>query len=114
MNTKKMLTIWLPRVLAIVYISFFVLLSLDVFNSTATMWEKIGGFFMHNTPTILLIVSLAYAWKKTRTGGIIFVALGILFTFFYNTYQRWDTFMLISLPLLLVGGLFLLNKDEHN
>jgi Na+/proline symporter len=114
MKAKQMLTVWLPRVLVIVYISFFVLLSLDVFNSTATALEKIGGFFMHNIPTILLIVSLAYAWKKTRTGGIIFVILGILFTIFYGTYERLDTFVLISLPLLLVGTLFLLNKDEHN
>jgi len=114
MKAKQMLTVWLPRVLVIVYISFFVLLSLDVFNSTATALEKIGGFFMHNISTILLIVSLAYAWKKTRTGGIIFVILGILFTIFYGTYERLDTFVLISLPLLLVGTLFLLNKDEHN
>ena len=114
MKAKQMLTVWLPRVLVIVYISFFVLLSLDVFSSTATLWEKLGGFFMHNIPTILLIVSLAYAWKKTRTGGIIFLILGILFSIFYGTYERLDTFVLISLPLFLTGTLFLLNKDEHN
>ncbi|MFZ2390651.1 MAG: hypothetical protein WAW15_02455 [Minisyncoccales bacterium] len=113
-KAKQMLTVWLPRVLTIVYISFFVLLSLDVFNSTATVLEKMGGFLMHNIPTILLIVSLAYAWKKTRTGGIIFIILGIAFSFFYGTYERLDTFMLISFPLLLTGTLFLLNKDEHN
>lgn len=98
----------------ILFISFFILLSFDVFSMEGSLLEKIGGFLMHNIPTIFLIIILLYSWKKPRTGGIIFVVLGIIFTVCYGTYKNWNQFVLISFPLLLSGVLFLLNKDEHN
>jgi uncharacterized membrane protein YobD (UPF0266 family) len=109
MKTKTLLTVWLPRVLAIACIIFFGLFSLDVFSVDTSVSENIVGFLIQNIPTALLIIALVFAWKKPVIGGIIFVALGVFFTVFYNTYQRWDTFVLISLPLLLTGGLFILN-----
>jgi hypothetical protein len=65
-------------------------------------------------PAILLIIILFIAWKKERAGGGLFIVMAALFTCFFGTYERWDTFVLISFPLLLIGGLFLLNKDGHN
>lgn len=114
MNIKKILTIWFPRILMIIFVSFLVLLSFDVFSMDGSLLDKIGGFFMHNIPTIFLIIVLFYSWKKPRTGGIIFIIMSIIFTVYYGTYHRWDLFVLISLPLLLSGVLFLFNKDEHN
>ncbi len=98
----------------IFFISFLVLLSFDVFSMDGTLLEKIGGFLMHNIATILIIAVLFYSWKNPRTGGILFIIMGIVFTIRYGTYHRWDTFVLISLPLLLSGTLFLFNKDERN
>lgn len=114
MKIKQMLTIWFPRILTILFISFLVLLSFDVFGMNGSLLEKIGGFLMHNISAIFLIVILFYAWKKPRTGGFLFIVMSIIFTIYYGTYHRWDTFILISFPLLLSGTLFLLNKDEHN
>lgn len=114
MKIQKVLTIWFPRVLAIIYTLFIALLSFDVFSMDGSIIEKMGGLLIENIPTILLLIALFFAWKKPITGGAIFIVLSILFTFFFKTYQRWDAFVLISFPLLLVGGLFLLNKNEHN
>lgn len=100
---------WLPRIIMAVLICFFVLFSLDVFSMEGTFLEKIVGFLMHNIPTFILILLLAFAWKKERIGGILFIILGIVFTFYFNTYQRIDTFLLISFPPILAGALFILN-----
>ncbi len=114
MKTQQVLTTWVPRVLAIVYILFIALLSFDVFSVDASLLEKSGGFLMENIPTLLLVVALILAWKKSTVGGTMFIVLSVIFTCFFRTYQRWDAFILISFPLLLIGGLFLLNKNEHN
>lgn len=112
MKTQQILTDLVPKVLAIVYIIFIALLSLDVFNADASLLEKMGGLIIHNITTIILLAALFLAYKKPRVGGSMFILMSIIFTFFFKTYERWDTFVLISFPLLLIGILFLLN--EHN
>lgn len=112
MKIQQILTIWFPAVLAVAYIIFLVLLSLDVFDMNASLLEKIGGFLIQNIPTAILVVALFLAWKEPMAGGIIFIIMGVLFTLFYGTYRRWDTFVLLSFPLLLIGVLFLLNKEK--
>jgi hypothetical protein len=98
---------WLPRVLAILFIAFIFMFSLDVFSMEGTALEKLGGFLMHNIPTIILIFALAFAWKNEKKGGYLFVVLGLLFTFFFKTYQVPATFLSISLPVIIIGLLFL-------
>jgi hypothetical protein len=112
MKTQQMLTVWFPRVLVVVYTLFIALLSFDVFQSDASLLENIGGFLMHNIPTFVLIFALYLSWKNPIKGGIAFVVISVVFTIFFKTYERWDTFVLISFPLLLVGALFLLNKKN--
>jgi hypothetical protein len=114
MKIKYILTTWVPRVSAIIYILFIAFLSLDVFNLYGSFSEKIGGIIVENIPTAFIIFALSIAWEKAKKGGIIFIFASILFTLFFGTYHRWDTFALISVPLLIIGILFLLHKDEDN
>lgn len=105
---------WLPRVIIIVLICFMGLLSIDVFAMNGTILEKIGGFLMHNIGTIVLILLLAFTWKKEKIGGILFIFAGLFFMFFFRTYQRIDLFFLISFPPLLAGTLFLLHEYKDD
>jgi hypothetical protein len=114
MKIQYIVTNWFPKALAVLYILFIALLSFDVFIMNVSLVEKMGGFVIENIPTILLLIALSFAWKKPIAGGVMFLVMSILFTLFFRTYQRWDTFFLISVPLLLIGGLFLLNKNEYN
>jgi len=100
-------------VLAVLFIIFMLLFSFDVFSMEGTSFEKTGGFLMQNIPTLILAILLAFAWKKEKVGGYLFIILGILFTFFFETYERWDTFLLISFPVILIGILFILNKRHE-
>ena len=104
---------WFPRVLSLLFIFFILMFSFDVFSMEGTFLAKTGGFLMHNIPTIVLAIALAFAWKKEEMGGYLFIFLGLFSICFFKTYERWDTFLLISFPAILIGILFLLNKKHE-
>lgn len=112
MKIQQILTVWFPRVLAVVYTLFIALLSFDVFQSDVSLLENIGGFLMHNITTFALILALCLSWNNPRRGGLAFIIISAIFTIFFKTYERWDAFVLISTPILLAGILFLLNKKN--
>ena len=101
---------WAPRILSIIYIVFLSLFAMDVFGENYSFLETIGALFMHLIPSLILIAITFLAWKKEKIGGIIFILLSIIFTIFFKTYNDIITFLLISLPILITGILFLLNQ----
>jgi membrane-bound ClpP family serine protease len=101
-STAKIISIFL-----IVFISIF---AFDIFSEGYTLGETIGALFIHLLPTFALIAVLVIACKKKVIGGILFFLLGILFTLFFNTYRQAIAFTSISLPLFVIGGLFLLSN----
>lgn len=112
MNAKQSIVYWFPRVLAILFIGFLLLLATDSFSGSSSLGQNLIGFIIEGAPAIILILVLWFAWKNGVVGGVLFLVMALLFTIFYHTYQRWDTFILISLPLILIGGTFLLNKKK--
>ncbi|MBN2057701.1 MAG: hypothetical protein JW782_02775 [Candidatus Saganbacteria bacterium] len=102
-----MLTI-VARLLALAYIAFLVLMSLDVFNIIGfSMIEKVVGFIIHLIPAFLVAVCLMIAWKKETAGGLLLLILAVGFTFFFRTYRDPGIFMIATLPLIVVGTLFI-------
>jgi len=61
-------------------------------------------------PTIILALIVIFTWKKPLTASIIFLVLGFGFTLIFRTYNNLLTFLLISLPLILISILFLLER----
>lgn len=113
MKTQQVLTVWFPRVLAVVYALLIALFSFDVLSMEGSLLEKLGGFLIHNIPTFIILFALYLSWKKPMYGGATFIVISAFFTIFFRTYQRWDTFVLISAPILLIGVLFILNKENN-
>jgi len=103
-----MLTL-LSRILAILYIAFISIFALDVFEEGYGFWGTMVALFMHLIPSFLLIAGLVVAWKRPTAGGVIFLVLGIVFTLWFRTYQRIDVFLLVSLPLFVIGLLFIIS-----
>ena len=101
-NWKKTIP-WIPRILAILYIIFITIFAFD--ESVFTL-----PWFVHLMPTIILGLILIFTWKKPLTSAIIFLILGFGFTLIFKTYSNWLIFLLISLPLILIGILFLLER----
>ena len=89
-------------------IIFFVgLFSLDVFEMQATPLELLGGFLMHNIPTLVLLALLILAWKRPAVGFVAFLAAAALFIiFFVRSIYALPNLVLFVLPTLLIAGLF--------
>jgi hypothetical protein len=107
---------WTPRILAIIFILFLALFSLDVFDSSNgyNLVQTILALFMHNIPAIVLTILLVISWKYELVGAITFFIAGIAYLVLLLTSQNFQWFMLswsliIALPAILIGILFLLN-----
>lgn len=107
---SEFLLYWAPRVLSLVFGLFIFIFSL--FSGS----EEYGGGFtgvLKNSPNALpwaVLLGIVYlAWKNDKIGGYFFLAFGILSVLFFKTWQDLIVFLIVSFPMLLVGGLFLLN-----
>jgi len=70
---------WAPRVLSIIFILFLSLFSLDIFEMGLDFWGTLLGLFMHNIPTLILLIVLLISWKHEIVGGIAFILAGLLY-----------------------------------
>ena len=106
MKTSKLL--WIPRVLAIMFILFVSLFALDSFPGKEPFVKELVGFLIQLIPSYILIIILIISWKQPLLGGIIFILLGVAFTFFFNAYKAIPNFLIIPLPPVLIGALFII------
>ena len=103
---------WTPRILAIIFILFLALFSLDVFEGNYGFWGTIVGLFMHNIPALVLLIVLLISWKYEIVGGIVFILAGLLYIIllmrnkFEWYYLLWA--IQIAIPAFLIGILFLI------
>ena len=98
---------WAPRIAAILIIGFMSLFSLDVFETQAPPLELLGGFLIHNIPSIAMIVLLFFAWKRPVVGFVAFLIFGALFAiFFVRDFYALSNLLLFVLPILLIACLF--------
>jgi len=99
---KKSLS-WLPRVLAILYIAFISLFALDVFEQP--QWFL--ALIMHLIPTYIFTILTIFAWKNQKYGGWLFIFAGIVLAVLTNFEA-----LIIAIPTIIIGGLFLLSTTS--
>lgn len=105
-NKYMKILYWLPRILGIIIIIFwlvFILLSHGI--SAATLAEMVV--------IILLTAALLIAWKWPGWGAMAYFALSLFYVIL--TWQRFSfsTVMFVTGPLLLVGLLFIISKYKR-
>jgi hypothetical protein len=111
---------WTPRIIIILFALFLAIFSLDVFGNNYGFWETIIGLFMHNLPSIILLIILIIFWKHDLFGGVIFITLGIacligIFILMLNIPEgsRFNIILIIgSIMFLLIGILFLVGWKQ--
>ena len=109
---------WTPRILAIVFILFLAMFSLDIFDNNYTFWEIVLGLFMHNIPTFILLIVLLISWRYEIVGAVAFILAGILYIVWLLMSQKLEWYMLfwvlqIAGPTFLVGILFWVNWKKR-
>ncbi|MFA6088937.1 MAG: hypothetical protein WC755_03670 [Candidatus Woesearchaeota archaeon] len=108
---------WTPRILSIIFILFLVLFSLDVFEPGLTFWQIFVGLFMHNIPSLILLVALIISWKYEIIGAVAFNLVGILYIMWLFSNIYFDHFMILKAmiiagPAFLIGILFLVGWNK--
>lgn len=104
---------WAPRILAILFILFLSIFSLDIFDMSLGFWESVLGLLIHNIPVIILGIVVWISWKHEIVGGIVFILAGLVYMLMLIT-GGFESYMLlwcllISGPAFLIGILFLIN-----
>lgn len=92
---------------------FLFIMSFDVFEMTQyTVWERIGAFFIHAIPGILLLVATLFLQKYPLWSGLFWIAFAsfffVFFHFYENILQNWPTILIMIVPLLFMGIISLL------
>lgn len=111
---------WTPRILSILFVVFLSLFSLDVISPELSTGQIIKGMFMHNIPTLILLIVVIISWKHEIVGGIAFILAGFSYiALLLNSGVPWylglSWSLIISGPAFLIGFLFLVNwrKKRH-
>lgn len=109
---KQKIFLKIANILIIVYILFISMFAFDIFGEAWPWWQILVGLLIHLIPSFVLIGILILANKKPLWGGIFFIIMSICFTIFFNTYRMWQSLVFLSLPLLIIGGLFVLGRKK--
>jgi hypothetical protein len=109
---------WIPRILAIVFILFLSIFSLDVFEPGLNAWQIIIGLLIHNIPVFILAIVLWISWKREIVGGIFFILAGILLSTvsvvrmvqseYFTWYGTLGVALTVGGPAIIIGILFLI------
>lgn len=107
---------WTARILCILAILFISIFALDSFSSERTFWQNAAALLMHLIPSLVLLAVLIIAWKWEKTGGIILIFIGLVFSIFiliFN-YKRTHSVaaslmitVILGTPFVLSGILFI-------
>ena len=95
--------LWLPRVLALLFVAFISMFALDAFNEP--QWFL--ALVIHLIPSYFLIAFTIISWKHQLLGGLLFVIGGVAMTLFFHS-------AIIALPAYLIGLLFLISNFYLN
>ena len=106
---EKRLLYWAPRGLGIAFAVFISLFALHVFGEGYGFPDVVVAFLIHLVPTYLVLIALAIAWRWEWVGAAVFWALGAFYIWLFRGDFDPVAFLLISGPLFLTGGLFLVN-----
>lgn len=93
------------RTLAIVLAVLYALFALD----TAVLSV---GFFVHLVPTALILAGATLAWNRARSGAVWFGVAALASVLAFRTWAAPERFVLLTLPLAVIAGLFLLAVER--
>jgi hypothetical protein len=114
----------MPKITAVAVALKYLLLGLTllifVFALLSGAEEFGGGLqgIVQNSPNalpwlgLLVVNFVVFKWQKI--GGVLLTIFGVGTIFFFNTWQHPVTFLLLSLPLLVMGIFFMMAEQKDS
>ena len=104
------------KILLCILSGFFVLMSIDVFEVDATLWERIGGFFISISPGLILISIVLLFWKKERPLAFMSFGLALVWLVFLiikgNFPEMIGGVLIVDIPLVISGTILLISSKK--
>ena len=96
---KKNWLYWTSRIIGIFMAAFITLFAFDSLS--------VLEFIIHLVPTIVLVGVLLVAWRWPLIGGPVYFAISILYLIMTRLQLELLTYVIMLVPILLAGVLFL-------
>ena len=98
---------WTPRVLVRLFALFMGAFALDTFQEALAPGEMALAFLIHLVPAFIVLATLGVAWRRELLGGVLFVALAVVYVVITRGRAEPLTYLLVAGPPVLVGVLFI-------
>lgn len=89
---KNKLLYWSPRILAILFVAFLCLFSLDGFTEF-NGWKTILVVVMHLAVPAIVLLATIVAWKRDLVGAIVFCALAVYYVYMVGLDRHWSWYV---------------------
>lgn len=118
-KTMNQVIQWSARILAILFILFLMMFSLDVFEEGLAWTQIVLGLLIHNLPAFILIGIVLISWKHPLVGAVAFPFAGAAYALMIlinGSGFASSAILLLSLPTFIIGilygvGAYLSKKD---
>lgn len=107
-NAVMQLVYWTPRVIGILIVVLFAMMSFDVFAEGEPIGEALMALLIHLIPAAVMGGVLAISWRREWVGGVLFILVSVLYIVAFSGAPI-AAYLWISLPLFIAGILFLVN-----
>jgi len=105
------------KILIFVLAGFFILMSVDVFESDGTVFELIGGFVISISPALLMIGVVLVFWKNERPLAVMSFGIAVAWTIFIliggNSPEMIGGILIVDIPLAISGTILLISSKKR-
>lgn len=85
--------------------------SLDCFEGSYTIGERLTCFVMHNIPAFIILLILLVAWKWELVGGILFLLAALTGSVLFRGFSGNPASLIVMAPFAVAGILFIIHNQ---
>jgi len=103
---------WLPKVLTMILALLAIIVSFDVFEPGVPAGQIALALLIHLIPAFIIIIALAFSWKKHLRGAILFFILDIVYLISMASRPLANK-IVMAVFLLLISVCFLISHSRR-
>ena len=102
-STLSKILYWLPRICGIALAAFFIVFT---FASHGVSVDSL----VESSVWLALVIMTIIAWKWEGVGGLIFIAVGLIFIALTYSRATITGYLAVAIPVIITGILFIISK----
>lgn len=111
MVSQRAMWIWTPRIFGFVVVVLIFLVGVLDLGDELHFWMKAMYIATALLPTFAVVLAIYLGWRHPMLGGALLFLYGIIYAAINYNHLGW--IMIISIPLMLEGILFMVSSRYH-